>query len=152
MYGNSVFCGACIKGSGNGKGSGGDPIGHFEAYVIDSCEGCGDTGLDFYDDTGKKDGKWEIKWRFVRCPAVEDPTFVFQGSNDNYWKLQPRGFATPVKKLKVSGNSATRVDDNFFVVDGGYPLEGEQQVETTTIMGAKKITPRSLLPKENTNP
>lgn len=141
MYNKSAYCGACIKGWGSGEGLGRDPIkGPFKAYVVDQCKDCGHDDLDFFYPT-QKDGRWEIEWSFYPCPAVPQPKFkfLFEGSNQDYWKIQPRFTATPVKELKVSGNLASRTDDNFFEVDG-YTFDGEQQVETTTIKGVTETT------------
>lgn len=142
MYGDSLMCGACIEGSGSGVGAGGDPIkGKFEAYVTDKCPECAPGDLDF---SQAGDGRWEIEWHFVPCPRGKDPTFVFEGSNTFYWKIQPRGTKTPVKELKVRGYPAARTDDNFFIVEDGDPYEGGQPVETTTMGGETRTTEVAL--------
>lgn len=142
LYGDSSLCGACIEGSGSGVGLGNDPItGPFKAYVVDKCDECAEGALDF---SQSGDGRWEIEWHFVPCPGGGDPTFLFEGSNPFYWKIQPRGTTTPVKELKVGGNLASRTQDNFFIVQDGSPYNGEQQVETTTIKGVTKTMGVSL--------
>lgn len=135
QYGNSEMCGACIEGEGSGVGSGGDPItGKFTAYVSDKCPECKWGDLDF---SKSGDGRWEISWKFIPCPgASSKPSFIFEGSHEYYWKMQPRGMATPVSELSVNGAKGERTDDNFFIVTEGVPFYGEQSVTTTTLGGS----------------
>eukprot|EP00904_Undaria_pinnatifida_P005778 jgi/Undpi1/232/HiC_scaffold_1.g00229.m1 len=116
MYDDSAMCGACIVGYGTGNGSGKTPItGNFRGFVSDSCEECAKGDLDFAT-TG--DGRWDITWKFVECPSGGDPSFIFEGSNEWYWKIQPRGTGSPVKELWVDGEKATMTQDNFFTASG----------------------------------
>ena len=141
MYDNSAICGACIEGSGTGKGSGKNPIkGSFKGFVSDSCAECSKGDLDF---AKSGDGRWDISWKFVACPSGGDPSFIFEGSNAWYWKIQPRGTKSPVKDLWVDGKSATMTQDNFFTAQGG-PYYGEQVVKTKTMFGETKTTKVSL--------
>lgn len=135
------MCGACIEGTGTGGGSGATPIGTFKAYVSDKCPECASGSLDFAL-TG--DGRWDIEWSFVPCPGSDVPTFMFEGSNLFYWKIQPRGTASPVEELTVNGLPGMRTDDNFFVIEDGGPFEGPQEVTTTTIDGVTVTTMVSL--------
>ncbi|CAN0347440.1 unnamed protein product, partial [Ascophyllum nodosum] len=137
QYGDSEMCGACIEGEGSGNGSGSDPItGSFKAYVMDKCPECSSGDLDF---SKSGDGRWDISWKFVKCPGSSKPSFIFEGSHEYYWKIQPRGTKTPVAELTVEGASGTRTDDNFFEVFGApYPLYGAQTVKTTTMLGVTK--------------
>lgn len=134
QYGDSLMCGACIEGEGSGVGSGGNPIsGKFKAYVSDKCPECQHGDLDF-SESG--DGRWEISWKFVPCSGGrEEPSFIFEGSHEFYWKLQPRGTETPVVELSVNGAKGERTDDNFFIVTEGVPFYGEQHVSTKTVGG-----------------
>lgn len=137
QYGDSLLCGACIEGVASGEGSGTTPlVGTFNAFVTDRCPECSFGDLDFGMDG---DGRWEISWRFVKCPVKgrNDPSFIFEGSNEWYWKIQARGTKTPVKKLWVNGVKAERTQDNFFVISQG-PYEGEQLVKTKTIRNKRK--------------
>lgn len=40
--------------------------------------------LDFAADG---DGRWDISWHFVPCEGSSDQTFLFEGSNEFYWKV-----------------------------------------------------------------
>ena len=137
------MCGACIEGTANGKGGGRDPVpSTFKAYVTDKCPECAWGDLDF---SMSGDGRWDIERKFVECSAGDgQPTFMFEGSNPWYWKLQPRGTATPVTELYVNRKYAERTDDNFFIVTDGAPFYGEQEVETKTVSGKDKKTMVSL--------
>lgn len=141
QYENSELCGACIEGEGSGEGAGANPVtGSFKAFVSDQCPECAYGDLDF---SQSGDGRWDITWNFVPCPGGDDEaSFLFEGSNDFYWKIQPRGTKTPVQSLSVNGAAGSRTDDNFFVVRGD--LAGEQSVTTTTIIGATATQDVSL--------
>ncbi|CAM9561036.1 unnamed protein product, partial [Ascophyllum nodosum] len=133
QYGNSEMCGACIKGKGD--------RGEFRAYVMDRCPECAHGDLDF---AMGGTGRWNINWRFVPCDDGDDPTFIFEGSNAHYWKIQPRGSKSPVEKLWVNGEKATRTQDNFFVIQGDEPYDGDQEVKTKTFLRKRKKTKVSL--------
>ena len=55
---------------------------------VRSCPECASGDLDFATDG---DGRWDISWHFVPCESGDDLTYIFEGSNPFYWKLQPRG-------------------------------------------------------------
>lgn len=41
QYDGSKMCGACVEGTGTGKGAGADPItGTFRGFIMDQCPGC----------------------------------------------------------------------------------------------------------------
>ena len=103
-----------------------------QAYVSDQCPECAESDLDFAQ---AGDGRWEIEWHFVECAGGGPPEFVFEGSNPFFWKLQPRGTASPVERLAVNGMDLIRTNDNFFEIVVGLPFEGEQTVEVWTITG-----------------
>ena len=141
MYDDSAMCGACIEGTGTGKGSGKNPIkGKFKGFVSDSCGGCAKGDLDF---AKSGDGRWDISWKFVECPSGGNPSFIFEGSNEWYWKIQPRETKSPVTQLWVDGKKATMTQDNFFTASNG-PFYGEQVVKTQTMLGETKKTKVSL--------
>lgn len=141
MYENSAVCGACVEGYGTGRGSGADPIeGPFKGFISDSCGGCAKGDLDF---AMVGDGRWNIEWKFVECPSGGNPSFIFEGSNDWYWKIQPRETKSPVIKLLVNDEEATMTQDNFFTASAG-PYYGEQMVTTTTLFGETQRTMVSL--------
>lgn len=141
MYENSAVCGACIEGYGTGSGAGADPIkGAFKGFVSDSCGGCAKGDLDF---AMVGDGRWDIEWKFVECPSGGDPSFIFEGSNDWYWKIQPRETKSPVMQLWVGGEQAEMTQDNFFTATTG-PFFGEQTVKTTTLTGETRSTKVAL--------
>ena len=68
---------------------------------------------------------------------------IFEGSNDWYWKIQPRETKSPVIKLLVNDEEATMTQDNFFTASAG-PYYGEQMVTTTTLFGETQRTMVSL--------
>ena len=103
------------------------------------CPECVEGDLDF---SMSGDGRWDIEWEFVPCPG-EKIEFVFEGSNEWYWKLQPRGTSTPVVSLAINGEEAKRTDDNHFVLGGG-PWKGAQTVTTVTVAGVTQDTQVSL--------
>ena len=101
---------------------------------MDKCPECSVGDLDF---SKSGDGRWDISWNFVKCPGSNRPSFIFEGSHNYYWKIQPRGTSTPVVELTVEGAPGTRTDDNFFEIPGAlYPLSGAQAVTTTTMLGS----------------
>lgn len=100
--------------------------------MSDKCPECAESDLDFAQSG---DGRWEIEWHFVECAGGGEPFFVFEGSNNFYWKIQPRGTSTPVERLTVNGFDAVRTDDNFFEIQPSSPYEGAQTVEVWTIAG-----------------
>ncbi|CAM9699042.1 unnamed protein product [Ectocarpus sp. 13 AM-2016] len=135
QYADSHMCGACIEGEGSGEGEGGDPVeGAFKAYVTDRCPECLFGDLDFAADG---DGRWDISWHFVPCEGSADQTFLFEGSNEFYWKIQPRGGRSPVERLWINGDEAERSEDNFFILEGG-PFDGEQEVHTKTVLNKRR--------------
>lgn len=141
MYDDSAMCGACIVGFGTGVGSGKNPIkGTFRGFVSDSCAECAKGDLDF---AMVGDGRWDIIWKFVQCRSGGDPQFIFEGSNEWYWKIQSRATTSPVKELWIDGEKATKTDDNFFTASEG-PYYGKKVVRTTTVFGEKKKTKVSL--------
>ncbi|CAM9664879.1 unnamed protein product, partial [Laminaria digitata] len=141
MYDDSTMCGACIEGTGTGHGSGKNPIkGKFKGFVSDSCEKCSKGDLDF---AKSGDGRWDIEWKFAECPSGGDPSFMFEGSNEGYWKIQARETKSPVTQLWVDGKKATMTKDNFFTASGG-PFYGEQTVKTKTMFGETKKTKVAL--------
>lgn len=137
QYAGSASCGACVEYTGNGQGSGGDPIvGTHIAYIHDRCPECSHGSLDLSQDG---DGRWKIRFRFVPCPFEDHLSFLFEGSNDFYWKLQPRGLKYPVDTVTVNGLSSYRTQDNFFIVQNGDGHILPAEILVTDVMG------RSLL-------
>lgn len=122
-YGDSSMCGSCVKGTSENHPN-------FKGFVSDKCPECGTDDLDLSMDG---DGRFPIDWEFVPCPGSK-PTFIFEGSNEYYWKIQPRGTSTPVVSLFVSGKCGKRTDDNFFIVEEG-PFIGPQLVTVITMDG-----------------
>lgn len=113
-------------GTASGSGSGHDPLpSSFKGFVSDSCGECAQGDLDF---ARSGDGRWDVSWKFVECPKGGEPSFIFEGSNEWYWKIQPRETGTPVTQLWVNGDEATMTQDNFFTISNG-PYKGKQLVE-----------------------
>lgn len=56
----------------------------FPAYH-NRCPECAFGDLDF---ASSGDGRWDITWRFVPCEDSSDQTFLFEGSNEFYWKVR----------------------------------------------------------------
>ena len=122
MYDDSTICGACIEGTGTGKGAGKNPIkGKFKCFVSDSCEECAKGDLDF---AKSGDGRSDIEWKFLECPSGGNPSSIFEGSNGWYRKIQARETESPVTQVWVDGKKATMTQDKFFTASGG-PFYGE---------------------------
>lgn len=133
QYDFSRSCGACVEYDGNGVGAGANPIrGKHIAYVHDRCPECHHGSLDL---SMSGDGRWKIKFRFIPCPFRDDLSFLFEGSNHYYWKLQPRGLKYPVKSVVVNGLHGSRTQDNFFVVQNGGGHRLPAPFVVTDIMG-----------------
>lgn len=133
QYENSDLCGACLRVTGTGAGSGANPItGTFYAYVDDKCPECkwGDI------DLGKSgDGRWSVSWELVPCDTYGSPiSFTFEGSNSHYYKLQPRNTAEPPQRVKINGQDAERSQDNFWISHAG-PFPQPCRVEVWTMDG-----------------
>lgn len=125
QYDYSRSCGACIELRGPGRGSGGSPIrGIARAYIHDRCPECrrGDVDL-----SKGGDGRWAVNWKFVPCPN-NDASFVFEGSNNFYKKIQVRGLRYPAAMMFIAGRKAERSQDNFFIAHGGFPHRGTIRV------------------------
>lgn len=131
QYGLSDACGACVEIRGNGQGAGANPIiGPIRGYVMDRCPECGYGAVDLGIPG---DGRWKVSWKFVDCPG-EKPWFLFEGSNSNYWKLQPRGMRRPAKSVVANGRVGYRTQDNFYEIHGSFNMP--VTVTITTIDGA----------------
>jgi expansin (peptidoglycan-binding protein) len=127
-------CGACLVVRGSGEGSGGTPItGEFTAFVADKCPECKFGDIDL---AKSGDGRWKVSWQVVPCPGAGTISYKFEGSNNNYIKIQPRGMATPASKVVVGGVGARFTDDNFYVADNGAGFGDPVLVETWTTGGA----------------
>lgn len=108
-----------------------DPItGTIEAYISDQCPECAHGDLDL---TGGRDGRWEITWEFVPCRAASPIEFLFENFNNYYWKIQPRGMASPTVKLTVDGRDATSTNDNHW--EANLNGKTEATVVVTTLLG-----------------
>lgn len=123
-YAGSSLCGACIRLTGSGRGSGANPItGTRLAYVMDECPSCGGRGD--VDLAAPGDGRWAVSWNIVPCPTPgRRAGFLLQGSNRYYVKVQVRNTAAPAASVTVNGVRAARVVDNFWVARsaGGFRL------------------------------
>lgn len=128
QYDDSKSCGACLNVTGSGHGSGSNPIvGNFIAYVMDRCPECNYGDIDLSRDG---DGRWDVSWRFIECP-VQDLSFLFEGSNEYYWKMQPRGLRSPATQVLVNGVAGERTQDNFYIFPSG-PFSMPANVSITT--------------------
>lgn len=136
QYYGSASCGACVEFEGEGVGSGANPIvGRKIGYVHDRCPECHHGSLDL---SKSGDGRWQIRFRFIKCPFEENVlTFLFEGSNYWYWKIQPRGLQYPAKSLVINGlPTEPRTQDNFFIVrDPSGNLKPNVDVTVTDIRG-----------------
>lgn len=137
QYSGSLACGACLEVEGSGRGLGATPIrGKFKAFVMDRCPECKFGDLDL---SVSGDGRWDIKWKFVKCPG-EPVSLLYEGSNPYYWKLQPRGSKTPVRKVWVGGIQGVRSQDNFFIFRNGAPIGTPTTLTTVDIFGQTTST------------
>lgn len=122
QYDSSRSCGACVEVRGSGRGIGGTPVrGKFRAYVHDRCPECGRGDLDL---SKGGDGIWRINWKFIPCPVTNDVSFVFEGSNNFYKKIQVRGLQYPARTMTIAGKKGYREQDNFFIAHGRFPKRG----------------------------
>lgn len=132
QYANSASCGACIEMTGNGKGIG-DPrsriVNIYHAYVHDRCPECKKGDLDL---SKSGDGRWQISWKFIPCPG-NDASFVFEGCNTFYKKIQVRGLKFPPIAMKIDGVRGARSQDNFFIANPGRPFPGYGRVEVLDV-------------------
>ncbi|GAB0489485.1 hypothetical protein MMPV_000704 [Pyropia vietnamensis] len=136
-YARSSLCGACIRLTGSGRGSGANPItGTRMAYVMDECPSCGGRGD--VDLAAPGDGRWDVSWTIVPCPtAGRRVAFLLQGSNRYYVKVQVRNTAAPASAVAVNGMPATRVVDNFWVAQAGGGFALPLRVTGTTAAGGR---------------
>ncbi|KAL9952158.1 hypothetical protein ACROYT_G039371 [Oculina patagonica] len=146
-YQRSLGCGMCLEITGNGEGSGNDPIvGKTKAVVVDQCAaGCGQTGIDFFIPG---DGRWKISYVAIDCPTISGSDgkiqLRFQGSNPWYIKLQTRNTKVPTAGIEVLVNGMyhclTRQTDNFFVGMGLGKFPTPMKVRLTAITGEQVVT------------
>ncbi|CAM9655382.1 unnamed protein product, partial [Choristocarpus tenellus] len=141
QYGNSEMCGACVMGKGTSENS--PTTGTFEGYIMDRCRECNHGDLDFKMSGNEWETEWEIEWEFVECDGGK-PTFLFEGSNSYYIKVQPRGMSAPAKKVKIDGIKGTRTQDNFFEVHNGDGFPEEFKIKVKTRDGNKYKSKISL--------
>eukprot|EP00761_Pharyngomonas_kirbyi_P001371 gb/GECH01001375.1/.p1 GENE.gb/GECH01001375.1/~~gb/GECH01001375.1/.p1 ORF type:complete len:331 (+),score=82.98 gb/GECH01001375.1/:1-993(+) len=142
FYG-SATCGMCVEVRGTGGGSGNDPISQepFLAVVHDLCPECSVGDLDLI---GGKDGRWDIEWRAVPCPMGSDSvvvTYILQGSNPYYIKIQPRNMQIPLNRMWLRNPSENtwmemeRTSDNFFELSPGFEVETPFRVRMESLLG-----------------
>ncbi|KAL9952159.1 hypothetical protein ACROYT_G039372 [Oculina patagonica] len=146
-YQQSLGCGMCLEITGNGEGSGNNPIvGKTKAVVVDQCAaGCGQTGLDLYK---QGDGRWKISYKAIDCPTIPGSDgkiqLRFQGSNPWYIKLQARNTKVPTAGIEVLVNGKyhclARQTDNFFVGTGLGKFSTPLKVRLTAINGKQVET------------
>jgi len=138
QYADSTPCGTCLQVTATGTGSGANPItGTFLAIVTDECPSCGSGSLDLA--TGG-DGAWGISWVAVDCPVGTIAlSYVFQGSNSWYLKVQVQNAMQPVEIFQglIGGTwtAFTRTSDNFFTYQASTAISFPLQVELTNIFG-----------------
>jgi expansin (peptidoglycan-binding protein) len=136
QYENSALCGACLRVSGTGQGTGATPVtGSFMAYVDDLCPECPYGAIDL---GMSGDGIWTVSWELVECPNVAggNIAFYFEGSNPHYYKMQPRNLPSPATRVTIGGAEATRSQDNFFIATSGGGFPASVDVEVWTVLGA----------------
>lgn len=133
QYGDSDACGACLLVTGFGKGLGGKPIrGTFKAYVHDRCPECKPGDIDL---SVSGDGRWDVSWKFIPCPS-NNPSFLFEGSNQFYWKIQFRGSVYPIQSAFIAGIKGLRTQDNFFIFQNGGGFRTPVTIKMIDTMGA----------------
>jgi len=114
----SKTCGMCISVTGNGTGSGANPItGTSMVFVNNECPSCNSAGLDF---GLSGDGVWDIVWKAVPCPVTSNIQYVIKTGSSAYWfALQARNTKYPVYLLdvQVAGSwvNMPRLNYNYFV-------------------------------------
>jgi len=140
QYYSSLSCGMCIQMTGEGVGSGNDPIdGTFIVFVTDLCPECSSGDLDV---ARSGDGRWDIEWVAVNCPgSYGNIQYMGQGSNNFFLKIQVRNHRVPVSQLyllNADGKSRITMDitsDNFYVYQSSSSLSGDFTVEVESVDG-----------------
>lgn len=130
------MCGACIEFWGDGKGLGANPIvGRKMGVIVDRCPECkyGDIDLSMAGD-----GRWKVSWRVVPCAGDSKISFQFEGSNQFYWKLQPRGMRSPARSVNVGGVEAYRTQDNHWIAQKNF--KPPVKVVVITVLGGKYVS------------
>lgn len=142
QYADSMSCGACLEVEGSGKGIGGTPIkGKFKAYVHDRCPECKKGDVDL---SKSGDGRWHVKIKFIPCPNDNEPSFLFEGSNSFYKKLQFRGGKYPVGAMVIDGIRGVKTQDNFFIALNGGGFHGTGRVVMTDLSGRSMTATMNL--------
>lgn len=131
-------CGACLRLRGDGKGLGATPIrGPTLAYVADRCYECKHGDLDL---SSVGDGRWDISWELIPCPGENRISFQFEGSNNHYWKLQPRGMRSPAKRVVINGRDAKFTQDNHWLMLFPNGVKRSARVEVFTTFGDYSVS------------
>lgn len=156
-YYGSLVCGMCLEVIADGKGSGKTPFSKKSMKVIvkDLCPECKKGDLDFAING---DGRWNIKWKAIKCSVNQGIQFMFEGSNRWYIKLQVRNTAIPIINMKIwnnkKWNSMTREMWGFWIADKG-PYNPPIKIKMTSLFNEtkiaeiKNITPNKILQTTN---
>ncbi|PRP75418.1 hypothetical protein PROFUN_15758 [Planoprotostelium fungivorum] len=125
QYFGSAACGLCLQVTGNGTGSGSNPItGTFLVFVNDQCPECKPGDLDLAKNG---DGRWKISWKVVDCPVGDSKIqYSYQSISQYYIKLQPRNNRIALNYISIQDPTSgtyfamTRTSDNYFTLPDSY--------------------------------
>ena len=137
-FSGSANCGRCLDVWG--------PLGHVLVRISDECPECAVGHLDLDDRAfaaiADPDlGVVPIAYRSTECPVTGNVSWLFQGSNPYYLKLQVRDHPYRVAALEVSWSggggyrSLTRTGDNFFEFSPGQQIFFPISVRATDLYG-----------------
>jgi len=138
VYASGASCGRCLRIWG--------PLGSIVARISDSCPSCSASQLDLEENAfvalagSTAPGVIDIAFRSVECPAPAQVSWLFQGSNPYYIKLQIRDFPYGVSSMDFSEDASwhamTPTSDGFFTYSPTNPQNGTITVRATNIHGA----------------
>eukprot|EP00611_Tribonema_gayanum_P000998 TRINITY_DN1075_c1_g1_i3.p1 TRINITY_DN1075_c1_g1~~TRINITY_DN1075_c1_g1_i3.p1 ORF type:complete len:274 (+),score=96.00 TRINITY_DN1075_c1_g1_i3:175-996(+) len=103
------YCGACIKGVINKNGK----TKKFKGVVDNRCATCGPSDLDFGVEG---DGKYDIKWDFVKCPQRDIILKADKASNAYYGLISVEGGGR-VDYVEINGKAASHKNGLWEVHD-----------------------------------
>jgi expansin (peptidoglycan-binding protein) len=137
-FAGSANCGRCLDVWG--------PLGHVLVRISDECPGCATGHLDLDDQAfatiaDPLQGVVPIAYRSTECPVAGNVSWLFQGSNPYYLKLQIRDHPYRVATLEVTWSGGggfhamTRTGDNFFEYSQAQPIPFPITVRATDLYG-----------------
>eukprot|EP00005_Dracoamoeba_jomungandri_P000328 CAMPEP_0174257210 /NCGR_PEP_ID=MMETSP0439-20130205/6386_1 /TAXON_ID=0 /ORGANISM="Stereomyxa ramosa, Strain Chinc5" /LENGTH=276 /DNA_ID=CAMNT_0015340199 /DNA_START=1 /DNA_END=831 /DNA_ORIENTATION=- len=151
LYFDGAACGMCAEVYGPAVPNEGTNIGIDDkippddqtmiVFVVDSCGGCNGgigSGFDVYNPSGGS-GEWILTWKAVDCPVGSQKlSYEFEGSTENFIKLQIRGHRIPIESVKITSPitaDLVHTDDNHWQAGGLPSVTSDLTIEITAIDG-----------------